>query len=70
MEVKAEIAGLVLKFEVKEGDRVGENDTIATLESMKMEIPVLAPAGGEVTRILVNEGDVVAEGTPLLVINP
>ena len=43
-------------------------DTIALLESMKMEIPVLAEESGTVSEINVAEGDVVQEGDVLAVV--
>jgi acetyl-CoA carboxylase biotin carboxyl carrier protein len=62
LRVKSEIAGSVWKIEVAVGDRVAEEDTLIILESMKMEIPLLAPRSGIVTEILVAEGDRLAEG--------
>ena len=41
---------------------VAEGDTLVILESMKMEIPVLAESDGTVAQLAVNEGDVVQEG--------
>jgi biotin carboxyl carrier protein len=60
--VKSEIAGSVWKIEVAVGDRVAEDDALLILESMKMEIPLLAPRAGVVRAILVSEGEPVAEG--------
>ena len=40
------------------------------LESMKMEIPVLAEVAGQVIEIVVSDGDVVNDGDPLVVITP
>ena len=62
IEVKAEIAGNVWKIEANVGDEVTEDDMIVILESMKMEIPITAPADGKIVEMLVAEGDVVAEG--------
>jgi acetyl-CoA carboxylase biotin carboxyl carrier protein len=62
IRVKSEIAGSVWKIEVKIGDRVDEDDPLIILESMKMEIPLLAPGAGVVTAILVEEGEPIAEG--------
>jgi acetyl-CoA carboxylase biotin carboxyl carrier protein len=45
-----------------EGDHVDDGDTLVILESMKMEIPVLAEGAGTVTKMHVAEGDVVQEG--------
>ncbi|PZG25059.1 biotin/lipoyl-binding carrier protein [Spongiactinospora rosea] len=52
----------VWKIIAAEGDTVEEGDTIVILESMKMEIPVLAEDPGVVAQIKVAEGDVVQEG--------
>jgi biotin carboxyl carrier protein len=53
---------------VKEGDQVGGDDTLVILESMKMDIPVEAPATGTITRLAVAEGDLVDEGGLIAVI--
>ena len=68
VEVKAELVGSVWKLETKPGDRVNVDDTLIVLESMKMEIPVLAPVAGVVKEIRVKEQDVVREGQVLAVI--
>ncbi len=62
MDVKSEIAGKVWKIEAPAGSGVEEDDPIIILESMKMEIPVNAPADGTVLEILVAEEDLVEEG--------
>ena len=62
LRVKSEIAGSVWKIEVTVGDKVAEEDTLIVLESMKMEIPLLAPRAGTVMEILVAEGEAIAEG--------
>ncbi len=61
-EVRAELVANVWKVLVKDGDQVSDGDTIAILESMKMEIPVLAEADGTITNVSIAEGDVVQEG--------
>ena len=63
VDVKAEIAGTVWKITAKVGDSVEEDDSVMILESMKMEIPVLAPEAGTITEILVEEGATVTEGS-------
>jgi acetyl-CoA carboxylase biotin carboxyl carrier protein len=60
-EVRAEMVANVWKIVVADGDEVAAGDTIAILESMKMEIPVEAADSGTVT-LHVAEGDVVQEG--------
>ena len=60
-EIRAEMVANVWKVLVSEGDQVDEGDTLVILESMKMEIPVLAESPGIVTKLYVAEGDVVQE---------
>jgi acetyl-CoA carboxylase biotin carboxyl carrier protein len=60
----------VLEVSVAVGDQVSAGQTLLLLESMKMEIPVLAEIDGEVVDIGVLPGDVIQEGDPLLVIKP
>jgi biotin carboxyl carrier protein len=60
--VRSEIAGSVWKIEVAVGDSVAEDDPLLILESMKMEIPLVAPRAGIVREILVVEGEPIAEG--------
>ena len=66
--VKSEIAGSVWKIEVAVGDRVAADDPLIVLESMKMEIPLLAPKAGTVLEILVAEGEAIAEGDVAVVL--
>jgi acetyl-CoA carboxylase biotin carboxyl carrier protein len=66
--VEAHITGTVWKIEVAVGDQVEEGDTVAILESMKMEMPVEAEDEGVVKEILVAEGQSVSEGDPLVVL--
>jgi len=68
LRVKSEIAGSVWKIEVTIGDSVGEEDPLIILESMKMEIPLLAPRAGIVKEILVVEGEAIAEGDVAVVL--
>ena len=60
-EIRAEMVANVWKVLVSEGDQVDDGDTLVILESMKMEIPVLAESPGVVTKLHVAEGDVVQE---------
>jgi acetyl-CoA carboxylase biotin carboxyl carrier protein len=68
LRVKSEIAGSVWKIEVAVGDTVSEEDTLIVLESMKMEIPLLAPRAGTIMEILVAEGEAIAEGDVAVII--
>ena len=61
-EVRAEIVANVWKVLVAEGDTVADGDTLVILESMKMEIPVIAEVDGTVTKLAVAEGGLVQEG--------
>jgi len=58
----------VLEVSVDVGDKVSVGDTLLLLESMKMEIPVLAEFDGEVIDVGVVPGDVIQEGDPLVVL--
>ena len=64
-KVVSELNGTVWKIESAPGDRVAEGDTLILLESMKMEIPVMAPKDGVVKAILVKEEQAVTEGEVL-----
>ncbi len=68
IEVKSEVTGTVWKIEVGEGDQVADGDTLMILESMKMEIPVVATDAGTVAEILVDEEEPVAEGQTVVVL--
>jgi len=67
-EIRAEMVANVWKVVKAEGDEVADGDTLVILESMKMEIPVLSEGDGVITKIAVNEGDVVQEGDLIAVI--
>jgi acetyl-CoA carboxylase biotin carboxyl carrier protein len=67
-EIRAEMVANVWKVVVAAGDTVSDGDTLVILESMKMEIPVLAESDGTVTELAVSEGDVVQEGDLIAVI--
>jgi biotin carboxyl carrier protein len=67
-EQRAEMVANVWKVVVSQGDTVADGDTLVILESMKMEIPVVAETSGTVTELKVAEGDVVQEGDVIAVI--
>ncbi len=67
-KVKAEITGNVWKIVAQAGDELEEEQTILIMESMKMEIPVMAPVKGRLRELLVKEGQEVSEGQDLAVI--
>jgi acetyl/propionyl-CoA carboxylase alpha subunit len=67
-DVRAPMAGKVLRVEVQVDETVAEHQTLVILESMKMETPVRAARNGRVSRILVQPDDVVDMGDLLAVI--
>jgi acetyl-CoA carboxylase biotin carboxyl carrier protein len=67
-EIRAEMVANVWKVAKAAGDAVEEGDTLVILESMKMEIPVLAESDGVLRELAVGEGDVVQEGDLIAVI--
>jgi biotin carboxyl carrier protein len=67
--VAAELVANVATVSVAAGDTVSATDTLVILESMKMEIPVLAEVAGVVTELAVGPGDVVREGDVIAVID-
>jgi acetyl-CoA carboxylase biotin carboxyl carrier protein len=64
--VEAHITGTIWKIECSVGDQIEEGDTVAILESMKMEMPVEAEDAGVVAKILCEEGQAVNEGDALI----
>jgi acetyl-CoA carboxylase biotin carboxyl carrier protein len=68
IEVKSEVTGTVWKVEKQAGARVTIDDDLMILESMKMEIPVSAPAAGVVVEIRVAPEQPIAEGDVVAVI--
>ena len=66
--VAAPMPGLILRLNVKKGDRVKTNDEIVIMEAMKMENPIYAPCDGVIADILVSQGDQLQADDPILVI--
>jgi acetyl-CoA carboxylase biotin carboxyl carrier protein len=67
-DIEAHITGTVWKIECAVGDSIEEGDTVAILESMKMEMPVEAEDSGTVAEIRCEEGQAVNEGDTLVVL--
>ena len=67
-EVRAEITANVWQVRVELGQRVEVGDELVILESMKMEIPVVAPLAGTVSQLAVAPDDQVKEGDLIAVI--
>ena len=68
-EIRAEMVANVWKVVAAQGDTVADGDTLVILESMKMEIPVLAESDGTLTSLVVAEGDVIQEGDLIAIID-
>lgn len=67
-EVTVPMVGKIVNVLVAVGDKVNEDDQIATLEAMKMEMPIVAPAGGVIKEIKVAAGQEVEADAVLAVI--
>ena len=68
-DVRAEITANVWQVPAQAGQSVSEGDELAILESMKMEIPVVAPVSGTVREVAVAPDDQVVEGDLICVID-
>ena len=62
------MTGTVWKIETNIGDAVSEGDVLMIIESMKMEIPVLATEDGSIVEFAVEEGEAVSEGQVVVVL--
>ena len=69
VDVKSEITGNVWKIVAAVGDELPEDEPVMILESMKMEIPVVADNDCTVEEIRAREGDAVTEDQVLLVVD-
>lgn len=69
IKVEAGAAGKVLSIDVNVGDTLKAGDTVAVLEVMKMETPVVAPKDGTVASIDAKAGDMVEAGALLATLN-
>ena len=66
--VESPMVGKIVQMKVKVGDKVREDDEIAILEAMKMEMPIPAPCDGTVKEVCVAAGDAVEAGKVIAVI--
>ena len=69
VKIEAGAAGKVLRVDANVGQSVKKGDTVITLESMKMEIPMVAPQDGTIASIDVAAGDAVEAGRVLATLN-
>lgn len=65
-QITAPMAGTMWKVLVREGERFAAGQSLAILESMKMEIPIESEVDGTVDKIMAPEGTVVDEGSVVL----
>ena len=63
--LESSVAGRIISLQLQVGQSVTEGDEIATIESMKMELPVEAEHSGMVVNVLVAVGDEVEEAQAL-----
>ena len=67
--VEAPMPGKILDIKVAAGQAVSYGQVLLTMEAMKMETEIVAPADGTVASILVKNGDMVETGTALVALN-
>jgi pyruvate carboxylase subunit B len=60
--------GMIIRYEVKEGDAVKEGDVVLILEAMKMENSITSPSAGVVKQINCKDGQSVQKGDVLAVV--
>ena len=68
VELRSEVTGSVWQIKKQPGDAVAEGDVVMILESMKMEIPVMAEDAGTLKELLVKEGASVAEDQAVAIV--
>ena len=69
IEIKAPMTGKIVSIVVNLGDHVNAEDEVVIMDTMKMEIPVYAPAEGTVKEIKVKEGDSIKTDQVLMTIS-
>jgi acetyl-CoA carboxylase biotin carboxyl carrier protein len=67
-EVKSEVTGSVWKILTAVGQKLAPGEPVMIIESMKMEIPVIAEDGGTITAFMIEEGKPVVEGQVVAII--
>jgi biotin carboxyl carrier protein len=68
IKIESEISGKVFRIEKKVDEKVSKDESILILESMKMEIEVVAPQEALIKEILVTENEMVEEGQKLVIL--
>ncbi|MFH0825692.1 MAG: biotin/lipoyl-containing protein [Pseudomonadota bacterium] len=67
-DVTMPMNGKVIAVNVNVGDSVQEDDEVVVIEAMKMELPVVTPAGGTVKEIKCKAGDTCQVGDVLVIV--
>ena len=62
------MVGKIVSVSVKAGDQVKEDDQVAVLEAMKMEMPIVAPVAGSIKEVCVTPGQEVEAEAVIAVI--
>lgn len=68
-EIVSDLVANVAQVQVSVGQQVEAGEELVLLESMKMEIPVVAELPGTVSAVRVQPGDVVQEGDILVILD-
>ncbi len=68
-EIKAPMGGKVIKVSVNVGDVISEDDEVAVLEAMKMEMPILAEEEGTVAEVKVSAGQTVEAEQVIMILS-
>jgi pyruvate carboxylase subunit B len=66
--IEAPMPGMIIRYEVKEGDSVKEGDVVLVLEAMKMENSITSPVSGTVKKVNFKDGESVQKGDVMLVV--
>lgn len=66
--IEAPMPGKIINIKVKEGDMISKGDVVLILESMKMELEIIAEFNGLVKEIKAKQLDFVNTGAPLVII--
>lgn len=67
--INAPMRGTIVDVKVKVGDKVSNGTVVAVLEAMKMENDIVSDRDGTVAAILVNKGDAVETGAPVITLS-
>ncbi|MBP1562245.1 MAG: acetyl-CoA carboxylase biotin carboxyl carrier protein subunit [Oscillospiraceae bacterium] len=67
--INAPMRGTIVDVKVKVGDKVSNGTVVAVLEAMKMENDIVSDKDGVVAAVLVNKGDSVETGAPVVTLN-